>query len=877
VGPALALGGFDNVPLADRLVGRQPNGSVLDPDNQFLAPAGDTIEQAGRPMAVRVRPDGRTAVDLTWDSMGLLTVVDLAHRRVLQRYAPPHGVGGGDVSFDGLLYSPDGSRLWAAQTDGLLRFDVAADGRLSHPLAIPLPAANRLAPIPAGLAWAPDRRHLLVTLNGNNTLGILDLATNRLAAEIPVGNAPRDVVVVRGQAYVSNQGGRPATSTDFTNLSFGTPVVADPRDGAASTGTVSQVDLATRQQVRTYAVGLQPTALLASGDDLLVANSNDDSVSVIDTRRQAVAQTFNVNPVPGAPFGSSPNSLLMLDGGHLAVSLGRDNAVAVFAYHGPYHQPAFDGLVPTGWYPASLQADPPLHRWVVASQKGVGSLGRPRTITEGPGIRPVTGRNVYPEIGTVSLVAGPDPVRIRGYTAQVFANNQWNGMVERNRGGGGHTVPVAVPRRIGDPSPIKHVFLLVKENRTYDQVLGDDPRGNGRPAYAQFGGSVTPNLHALARQYPLIDNLYSDGTLSADGHNWLDQAFVNDYIEREFGSFGRSYPSNGSDALAYARSGFIWDDAARHRVSTEVWGEYAGFFGGPDGAAPQGSWAQWYRDAQIMEGRAGGQPHVPVGYNRTRSDIPSLNRILERDYPGFGLQIPDQYRADIFLRDFGRFERDGRLPQLNLLWLPDDHTAGTSPGLPTPAAEVADNDLAVGRIVEAISHSRYWSSSAVFVIEDDSQNGIDHVDGHRNVALIVSPYARRGAVVHDYYSQLNMVRTIEQILGLPPMNQLDLAATPMYDAFTNTPDLTPYTARPNQVPLDTMNPVASALAGTAAAWALWSARQNWSSEDRVDMARSNRDLWYWSTGFAVPFPGDRRVLRPEQVSGASSRAGPRDD
>ncbi|MFC0042271.1 bifunctional YncE family protein/alkaline phosphatase family protein [Actinomadura rayongensis] len=868
-----AAPGDANTPLADHLVGRQQDGSVLTSNNQYVTPAGTSIEQSGRPMDLAVRPDGRTAVDLTKSGAGLFTVVDLAGGKVLQQYTPPKGTGSGTIGVAGLLYSRDGNTLYATQSKNLLKFPVAADGTLGKPSVLALPAdadvpkdanGTAAAPLPTGLAWSPDGSRILVVLDGWNRLGVLDPGTGALTAQTPVGVAPRDVVVVGGHAFVGNEGGRTPRAGERTNLSYDSPVVAERRDGRASTGTVSEIDLAANKVVRTYRVGLDPSSLLAHGTEVLVTNSSDDTVSVIDTVRKQVARTFNVNPLPGQPYGSSPNALEFLDAGHLVVSLGRNNALAVYEYTGAHRPIAFDGLIPTGWYPGTVRWNAPLGRLVVASQAGVGALGPARTISQGPGTTPATGHQVYADVGTVGLIAKPTPKEMAAYTSQVFANNRWNGLKERNKTGSRGAAPVAVPLRTGSPSKIKHVFVIVRENRTYDQELGDDPRGNGNPAYAQFGANVTPNAHELVRRFPLIDNLYSDGTNSASGHTWLDAGFVNDYLERSYANYIRNYGQ--PDAMVYPKSGFLWDNARAHGLSARVWGEYAEWFTAPDGKDCPGTWTQWYQDSKILEGKATGQLHSPIGHCQTRTDIPSLDGILAHDFPNFQTQIPDQYRADLFERDFGQYVKNGKLPALNMLWVMDDHTNGLNAGYPTPSAMVADNDLATGRIIDTISHSRYWKDSAIFVVEDDSQNGVDHVDGHRNVTLIASPYARRGAVDHTYYSQLNVVRTVEQILGLPPMNQLDLAAEPMFGAFTDTPDLTPYEVQPNKIPLDTLNPSAAQVTNAMQkSWLAWSEKQDFRSEDNLAFAPFNRLTWYASTGWTKPYPGDAKVMTPQEV------------
>ena len=879
-----------NVPLGTQPVGRTAHGALTS-TGQYVTPAGRVIEQPGRTQATALNPDGKTAVSLSWENFeGFFTVTDLVHGKVLQTVRP--SVGSKDVSFNGLLFTKDAAGkanfLWAAQSADLLKFPVHADGSLGTPTVVGLPgqtrgpANNKDLALPASIALAPDGQRLLVSLNGNNTLAILDPAHPAAVVQIPVGNAPRDVIVVGNTAYVANQGGRVARPRDFTNPSYDTDIVADTTDGRATTGTVSAVDLTKKTVTATIATGTGPSSMLRWGRDVLVTNSNDDTVSVIDTASHTVVQTFAANPAPGAKYGAQPNGLAQLDASHLAVSLGRDNAVAVYTFTGGKTPARLDGLIPTGWYPADVLVDSALKKVVISSIKGLGSVGPTIIQKEGVGTAPALGHSVYANVGTLQLLDNPstDNRALQRGTAAVMANNQWFGLAERNRPGSSRTKPVAVPVRLGDPSKIKHVFLIVKENRTYDQVLGDDKRGNGDPSLAQFGRKVTPNFHALARFGPLIDNLYSGGTLSADGHNWLTQAFNNDYNERQFGAFARSYPAAGGDALAYGQGGFLWDDALRHGRSAHSWGEYANFFSGPNNTPARGDWQQWYHDSQVLEGKARGPLHTPVGYYQTHSDVPSLDRILSPAYPNFQLQIPDQYRTDLFLREFRQMEAHNALPALNLAWVMCDHTSGSAPGFPVPTSQVADNDLAVGRMIDAISHSKDWKSTAVFVLEDDSQDGVDHVDGHRNVALIASPFARRGALVHTSYNQLNLVRTIEQILGLPAMNSLDLAATPMFDAFTNTPNNTPYKALANTTPLDTLTPATTPPRADARptgatpstdqlsrSWRRWAAAQNFASQDMVNMARLNRAIWYSSYAYHRPYPGDRSVLLPQQVAG----------
>jgi hypothetical protein len=440
-----------------------------------------------------------------------------------------------------------------------------------------------------------------------------------------------------------------------------------------------------------------------------------------------------------------------------------------------------------------------------------------------------------------------------------------------------------IPPTIGGSSPIKHVVVIVKENRTYDQVLGDLGEGNGDPALAQFGKNVTPNLHALARRFGDLDNFYDEGTVSADGHNWIVQAEANDYNEKEFGAFYRSYPFEGGDALAYQRDGFLWNAAERAGKSVQDFGEYAH---NPYVYVPLPAWDEWYQDSLILQGKATGPLPVPTHKYRTASDIPSLDKILDPWYPNFQLNIPDQYRVDIWEPVFEHQEQTGQMPNLTFMWLMTDHTAGVGTGDPDPVAEAADNDLAVGRVVDAISHSRFWKSTAIFVLEDDAQNGVDHVDGHRTVLWTISPYSKPG-VDDQYYTQPNVVRTVEQILGIKPMNQEDHSAAPMYAAFTAKPDFAPFDVRANRIPLTLGAPgytstiTSGPLAGTGAvpasersvydAWVAWSRRQRFNGRraapDTAKPALLNRLDWYSTHNWTVAYPGDAKIYPPNEVPG----------
>ena len=365
--------------------------------------------------------------------------------------------------------------------------------------------------------------------------------------------------------------------------------------------------------------------------------------------------------------------------------------------------------------------------------------------------------------------------------------------------------PRPVPERVGEPSVIKHVIYIIQENRTYDQVLGDLPQGNGDASLCVFGEHITPNHHKLAREFVLLDNTYCSGICSADGHQWADSALANDYMERSFAGFPRSYPFGGTDgsvdALAYSSAGFIWDNVIAHGKTLRDYGEFAiteaHWRDKSKTRAPGAS--DYYRDFVNQTGA------IDIS---CRPAIESLRPYLATNTAGWALHIPDVFRAAQFIKELKQFEQTGNFPNLSIISLPNDHTSGTKEGCPTPAAMAADNDLAFGQIVEAVSHSKFWKETCIFAIEDDPQAGWDHVSGYRTTCYVASPYTRRGAVVSTQYNQTSLLRTMELMLGLPPMNQMDATATPMTACFTDTPDLTPFTALTNNIPLDQMNPAA---------------------------------------------------------------------
>jgi YVTN family beta-propeller protein len=848
-------------------VGTQSNGAVVVPTDQIVTPAGTQIQISGaRPNAVAFSPDGKKMAILTAGCNGcsIVSVVDLATVGVQQTLNPSDGGG----APDGIIYSQDGSHLFLSDTNGeIIVAAVDSSGNLTLDNKIQLPTFGGSTSYPIGLALSGDGKSLYVALSRLNSIGVIDIATQKLVSQIPVGNAPYGITVSGNKAYVSNEGGRVATASDFTNNSSGTQIVADPSSGGSITGTVSVVDLQGGKTVKTIAVGLQPTEMALHGRYLFVANTNSDSVSVIDTVDDETVKTISIQPFPDAPFGSTPTGIALLDSSTLVVSLAGNNALALYRWEGPRQPVSFLGLVPTGWYPGQVKVDPS-KRLVVPNIKGIGSLG------DGT----AEAKSVYSEIGTVSFINEPSLEGLETLTGQVIRNNGWDRTDgeshDRGRESDDDHEAVAIPRHIGDPSRIKHVFYILKENRTYDQILGDIGRGNSDRNLTQFGQTVTPNQHALADAFPLFDNYYASGIASDEGHQWTDEAYVSSYLEKmEFGGRERGYPYDGGDALAYSPAGFLWENALKHGRTAAIFGEFASQFNGPNGSygtyADYPTWQAWYKDSQILLGSPGGTLHAPIGSYQAVSDVPSDEAVLMKDYPPFiSIDVPDQYRAAIFLQHFTKWVQNGDLPNLIVMTLPDDHTAGTVPGFATPRAMVADNDLALGRIVDTISHSPYWKDSAIFVTEDDAQNGTDHVDGHRTTGAVISPYARRHAIDSTFYTQIDMVRTIEQILGLHPMNQFDLAATPMANAFTDKPNFDPFNVLPNQIPLTEITPTTNALNGLQRDWAQASASMfltgfHPDADEYEDLI--NHADWYSTKGFSTPYPGDARVLKPNEL------------
>jgi YVTN family beta-propeller protein len=849
----------------DRLkVGLQPDGRIVVPTNQILKPAGTQVTFPGRPVDLLLIEDGKTLVA---KNMRDLVFIDPATGKVKQTLALPAATEGLSAAFSAVGLLAAGDRVFATDSQSGVRVARRkADGSYGWEGAFVLPApAVGGAAYPTGIAMQ-DEGHLWVCSSRGNDLQLLSVTG--VQARVPVGVAPYMPLVVGDRVYVSNWGGDRPGRDDPVAKSSGTPAKIDPRTSVANHGSVSVVMKTVEgwRQVTSIPVGGHPSGMTASpgGAFVYVANANSDTVSVIDTARNQVVETIDCKPEAKLPFGTGSNAVAVSpDGRTLYVANGTGNCVAAVELGSAAGGPPAEGkprpsrvagLIPTGWYPGAVRLSADGKRLFVANVKGHGAL-QPRKVDpkpkkkggKGDGDDPAApmarGKNSHDHLGSVSLIDVPDGAAIKAYTETVNANNRLGYSLAGMEKPRPDAKPVPLPARHGEPCAFEHVIYVIKENRTYDQVFGDMKEGNGDPNLCIFGEEVTPNQHKLAREFVLLDNFYCSGVLSADGHSWVNAAYATDYLEKQFGQFTRSYPYEGSDPLAFPVSGFLWDNALARKKTFRNYGEFVRSAYEPKGA----KWADLYADY------TNGTSKVKV---TATPNMRSLEAYSHPNFPGFPLTTPDVYRAKMFIDELKEFEKKGEFPNLVYLFLPADHTNGTRPDSPTPRAMVADNDLALGMVVEAVSRSKFWPKTCILVTEDDPQNGFDHVDGHRTVGLVVSPYSRRKAVDSTCYNQTGMVKTIELMLGLPPMTQLDLSATPMHGCFTDTPDLTPYAHVKNRVPLDEMNKPVSALTGKAREFALKSLDLDFDVEDRADEDTLNRILWFSVRGDR-PYPGDR--------------------
>jgi len=810
----------------------RPLRAVIDPGvittRQSITPAGVQSVFQGRVYGVTF---GATPSELWVLNAGQVVRLDWRANRVLERIPVPGTPGLQAIQYDraaGRLLVSAASRGPQGGVPRVRLFSIEGGSArvLGGELGNYIAGALALAAMPD----AKNQRIAVIPLIADNQLAVVDVTGNRALAALRTEKAPFGAALDAAGtvAYVTNWGGRVPTPNDLTAPTGLAPtsdqVVVDER-GIASTGTLTRIDLASGLATHTIPVGLHPTAILwdQPWSRLYVANGNEDSISVIDTRQNRVAQTIALQPFQQPVAGIAPTALAISgDGSRLYVACGGINAIAVLSAAAG----KVEGLIPTAWYPNGLSMSADGKYLAVSTLLGVGSGWReePRK------------KFVHAYRGSVSVIPVPDDAQLDSYTTAVAENTH----LRRGQS------PFSPIKQTAAFSAIRHVVYIIKENRTYDQVLGDMEKGNGDPSLVMFGPEVTPNQHRLAEQFVLFDNFYATGGNSGDGHQWLTQANETDYALWP-GYTGRSYPFDGTDPIAYAKAGFIWDAALRAGKTVRVYGEYAGRLNESSNQQRADLLERWKKGSDFTR-----------EWN-IEAPLKPLNAILAKNYPPYSTAIPDVARAQIFLTDLKKWEQAGRMPDFVILQLPSNHTRGTAPGASTPKAMVADNDLALGQMVEALTKTQFWETTAIFVVEDDAQNGVDHVDGHRTLAFVISPYIRRGYVDSTFYSQTSMVKTIELILGLPPLALFDLIANPMSACFTGEPDFTGFAAQTPQQSLFETNPPLSSLAGAARRAALDSMKMRFDVPDAAPSDRLNRILWHQVRGWNTRYPGVKRA------------------
>jgi 6-phosphogluconolactonase (cycloisomerase 2 family) len=806
--PSQEEGRHDRSPSPRVLPGVHPDGVVQLPNQWSLRPAGTHLALGDFPVNIALHPDGKWAAVLhAGYGEHEIVVVELRkdHPRIISRVSL-------EQTFYGLCFAPDGKTLYASGGEFEVVHAFAFDkGLLSDHREI---------------AVAPRKDKFVVS-------GVSVDATGRTLFAVGAWGGTVSIVPL------DKPGDRRTVALDKDSYPYAClPNAKGDRLFVSLWGKagVAVIDTAEAKLVATWKTEAHPTemALSPDGKSLFVACSNSTKVSVLDASQEGKPlETLRCALYPDAPSGNTPNSLTLSPDGHMLFVANADASnLAVFNVSAPGKTEPL-GFIPTGWYPTSVRYNAADHHLYVADGKGLSSRANP----QGPGPYEAGKlKSTYQYIagllqGSLSAIDLPGPEKLADYTKQAYACSPLRA----------EAAPVGdlpgdgpIPRKADGAGPIKHCIYVVKENRTYDQVLGDMKEGNGDPNLCLFGEKVTPNIHKLARQFVLLDNFYADGEVSADGHQWTMGAYATDFVEKIWPLSYRGsplkklnvYPSEGNfDAIARPAGGYLWDRCAEAGVSYRSYGEWCD------------------------NGKKPGDPAT--------AKVKALEGHIDPGYHGWDLDYPDAKRADRFIEELRRYEKEGGMPQFTVLRLPNDHTSGAKVGKPTPRAYVADNDLALGRVVEAVSQSKFWKDTAIFVIEDDAQNGPDHVDAHRTEALVISPYTKRNYVDSTMYSTSSMARTMELILGLKPMSQFDAAARPMANAFQSKPDLAPYEHAPAQVDLQEKN--------TATAWG---ARQSedfdFTEEDRVDDLVFNEVIWRSVKGpeSAAPAPVRAAFVKP---------------
>ncbi len=715
---------------------------VMLPNGWSLSPAGSSLPLGDFPMNLVVSPAGKyMAVTNNGQSKQTITLIDPITEKILDEVEI-------NKSWYGLVFNKDENRLYASGgNDNMIVIYSINNSKLVKSDSIVLGKPWPVKISPTGLALDETHGKLFVATKEDSSLYIADILSRQFTI-LKLGHEAYACVVSPDskRLYVSLWGG----------------------------DKVAVVDLESNTLHSEIPVGSRPNdmTLTKNGRYLFVSHGNDNSVSVIDTKAEKVIEVFSSALFPNSPAGSTPNAVALTEDEKLLYIANADNnCLAVFNVEEPGNSKSV-GFIPTGWYPTSVKV---FNKKIwVTNGKGGRSLPNPK----GPDpYLPRTDSTQYIAglfKGTLSIIPQPASDVLSLYSTAAYKNSPYNKEIEKLADGEEGN---PIPRKAGDSTPIKYVFYIIKENRTYDQVLGDMKEGNGDSTLCLFPKKVTPNHHALASEFVLLDNFYVNAEVSADGHNWSMAGYANDFVEKtwptNYGSRGGNYDFEGSREIAYPKDGFIWDYCQRTGVTYRSYGEF------------------------IDEGKA---------------NLKSLEGHFDQDYPSYDLSIPDMVRFERWRHDFDSLVAVDALPRLSTIRLPNDHTSGARVGTPTPRAMVAENDMALGKLIEHLSKSNVWKESAVFVLEDDAQNGPDHVDAHRSVAFVISPYVKRNQVISSMYSTASMLRTMELILGLPPMSQYDAAATPMWECFTAVSDNAPYQWKPATYDIKEKNVQLSAIA-----------------------------------------------------------------
>jgi YVTN family beta-propeller protein len=817
------------------LPGKKPDGSVLLPNQWSLRPVGKQIELRDFPINIAIHPGGRfVAVLHSGYSAHQVTIVDLKKGEAVS-HAPL------TQSFYGLEFSYDGSRLFCSGAGEELvhSFDFH-DGTLTNHEKIQLRDIKERA-VPAGLVLTHDAHTMYVANVWGDRVTRVDLSAHSNILDILLRTNSGPLLNIEGTRTSDPDAEAAAKRAEVYLLqtspedTFPYACRLDERRQRLyvslwAQSSVAVIDLNSNQVIANWPTEEHPCEMVLnrSGKLLFVANANKNTVTVLNTDTGKPIETIWAALHPQSPPGSTPNSLaLSPDEKTLFVANANINVVAVFDV-GAQGKSRSLGFIPVGWYPTSVRVTPDGKQLLVANGKGV--IPKANPLGPQPAVNTNTNRTVEYIAslfrGTLSIIDLPSRAKfekqLKEYTADAYRCSPLNASAQV-------TAPRPsdnpIPLLPGQPCPIKYVFYIIKENRTYDQVLGDMPQGNGDSKLCLFPERATPNHHKLARDFVLLDNFFAEAEVSADGHEWSMGAYATDFVEKMWPlNYGHNkpkkypYPAEGNFPIATPAGGYLWDRAKAAGVTYRSYGEFVDLF--------------------------------PAADEPSKARVKTLEGHIDPHYRGFDLEYRDLKRAERFISELKRFEAEGEMPRLQIIRLPNDHTHGVSRKFRTPTAYVADNDLAFGQIVEAISHSKFWPESAIFVIEDDAQNGPDHVDAHRTIAFAISPYIKRGSVDSNMYSTSSMLRTIELILGLKPMSQFDAAARPMFNSFQSTPDLTPYTVLPANVDLETLN--------GEHAWG-GHIEMNFAKEDAADDLLLNEVIWRSVRGADSPMPAPVRA------------------